>query len=86
MNIINLSLISLAVASALHGSAYANEKVKNSNEDKVIEEVSVIGKKISRANNLVDPAMIQQQSTVKITSITLSRFISPRHRRRGVIQ
>lgn len=64
MNIINLSLISLAVASALHGPAYANEKVKNSNEDKVIEEVSVIGKKISRANNLVDPAMIQQQSTV----------------------
>ena len=55
------SLISLAVLSALSTQVFAAES--NSKEQE-IEEVSVVGKKISYANNLVEETMMEQQAPI----------------------
>ena len=55
------SLISLAVLSALSSQAIAAE---SSSQDREIEEVSVVGKKISYANNLVEESMMEQQAPI----------------------
>lgn len=55
------SLISLAVLSALSTQAIAAE---SSSQEREIEEVSVIGKKISYANNLVEESMMEQQAPI----------------------
>ncbi|GGD59117.1 TonB-dependent receptor [Lacimicrobium alkaliphilum] len=51
------SLTALAVISVLSHQAHANE-------ESMMEEVSVVGKKISYANNQVDVSMLQQQAPV----------------------
>ncbi|GAA0372335.1 TonB-dependent receptor [Bowmanella denitrificans] len=53
----SLSLISLAVLGGLSAQVAADDAAQT-----MIEEVSVVGKKISYANNLVDASMIQQQA------------------------
>lgn len=55
------SLISLAVLSALSTQAIAAEA---NSQDREIEEVSVVGKKISYANNLVEESMMEQQAPI----------------------
>lgn len=55
------SLISLAVLSALSSQAMAAE---SDTQDREIEEVSVVGKKISYANNLVEESMMEQQAPI----------------------
>jgi len=57
----NKSLLCLAITSALAMPALADE---NANNDKNIEEVTVIAKKLSYANNTVDTTMIDQQAPV----------------------
>ncbi|CAD2224232.1 exported hypothetical protein [Pseudoalteromonas sp. 3J6] len=52
----NKSILSMAVAMAVSTSAYAN--------DNVIEEVTVTAKPTSYANNVIEPAMLEQQSSV----------------------
>ena len=52
----NKSILSMAVAMAVSTPAYAN--------DNVIEEVTVTAKPTSYANNVIEPAMLEQQSSV----------------------
>ncbi|MDF2177793.1 TonB-dependent receptor [Aliiglaciecola sp. CAU 1673] len=58
--ITRFNLIALAVSSAISAPVLADDAAT----DKAIEEVSVVGKKISYANNLVDASMIQQQAPI----------------------
>lgn len=55
------SLISLAVLSALSMQVMA---AKTDSKDQEIEEVSVVGKRISYANNLVEENMMEQQTPI----------------------
>ena len=52
----NKSILSMAVAMSVSTSAYAN--------DNVIEEVTVTAKPTCYANNVIEPAMLEQQSSV----------------------
>ena len=51
------SILSMAIAMAVSTSAYANDET-------TIEEVTVVAKPTSYANNVIEPAMLEQQSTV----------------------
>jgi iron complex outermembrane receptor protein len=53
-------LIAIAVTMACSPSLFAEEF----NEDKVMEEVSVVAKKTTYANNVIDQSMIKQQSSM----------------------
>lgn len=57
------SLISLAVLSAISVQAFAAESDAKSKEQE-IEEISVVGKRISYANNLVESTMMEQQAPI----------------------
>ncbi|WP_166376148.1 TonB-dependent receptor [Pseudoalteromonas sp. Z9A4] len=52
----NKSLLSMAIAMAVSTSVHAN--------DNTIEEVTVVAKPTSYANNVIEPAMLEQQSSV----------------------
>lgn len=56
------SVVSLAVLAALSTQAFANNKQET--EDKVIEEVVALGKKISYANNVIETSMLEQQTPI----------------------
>lgn len=62
----NKSALSMAIAMAISTSAYANDVDNKNNKDKEneIEEVTVVAKPTSYANNVIDPAMMEQQSSV----------------------
>ena len=55
------NLIALAIISSFSMPALANDVQDN---DTVLEEVSVVAKKLSHANHVIDPSMIKQQSSV----------------------
>jgi iron complex outermembrane receptor protein len=59
------SLVALAISVVLAPSLYAKEVAPNNEKEQTaIEEVTVVAKKTSLANNIVDQPMIQQQSSV----------------------
>ncbi len=65
------SLLAVAISFAISSTVFASEtdtSAKNTtdkaNDEQTIEEVSVIAKKLSHANNVVDQSMIQQQSSI----------------------
>lgn len=55
------SLITLAITSAISLPVLASD---NQDSNPEMEEVSVVAKKLSHANHVIDPAMAQQQSSV----------------------
>ena len=59
------SLIALAISVVLAPTAYSKDAEKNNEKEQAaIEEVTVVAKKTSYANNVIDQPMIQQQSSV----------------------
>ena len=59
------SLVALAVLAVISMSAHAEEgDKKNTDDDEAIEEITVIGKKVSFANNITSEDMIKQQSSM----------------------
>ncbi len=59
------SVLAMAITLAINPSLSANENNKaTTDEEQAIEEVSVVAKKLSHANNIVNPSMIQQQSSM----------------------
>ncbi|MDN4501847.1 TonB-dependent receptor [Alteromonadaceae bacterium BrNp21-10] len=57
-----LNLITLGLLSAFSTSLMADEA--QTNEDKLMEEVTVVGMKVSYANNVTSESMLQQQSAM----------------------
>ena len=57
-----LNLITLGLLSAFSTSLMADEA--QTNEDKLMEEVTVVGLKVSYANNVTSESMLQQQSAM----------------------
>lgn len=55
------NLIALAITSSFSIAALANDSADN---DTVMEEISVVAKKLSHANHVIDPSMVKQQSSV----------------------
>lgn len=59
------SLIALAVISALSSEAYAEDNLAEAdNKDEAIEEITVVGKSVSYANNATSEEMVKQQSAM----------------------
>jgi len=54
------SLLAIAIAATFSLSSYA----ENINEESTIEEVTVVAKKLSHANQVIDVSMLQQQSNI----------------------
>ena len=63
------SLITLAITSAISLPVLASD---NQDSNPEMEEVSVVAKKLSHANHVIDPAMAQQQSSVNMPRICQS--------------
>jgi len=70
---LSLSVLALAISLSLSQGVLANElntgngdttKVDQTKDQQSMEEVSVVAKKLSHANNVIDQAMIQQQSSM----------------------
>jgi len=59
----NKSLIALAVLSALSAPAFTEEAL-NKEQDEIIEEISVVGRSVSYANNANDESMLKQQTSM----------------------
>ncbi len=55
------NLIAMAITTALSIPAVANDTQDN---ETILEEVSVVAKKLSHANHVIDPSMVKQQSSV----------------------
>jgi iron complex outermembrane receptor protein len=58
------NLITLAIASAFSLPVIAVESQQNEVTEATIEEVTVVAKKLSHANHVIDSSMIRQQSPV----------------------
>jgi len=56
----NKSLLAIAIATTFSLNSYA----ENINEESAIEEVTVVAKKLSHANQVIDVSMLQQQSNI----------------------
>jgi len=64
---LNKSIIALAIASTFSLQALADDQINNKSTDQkqqIIEEVSVVAKKLSHANHVINPIMAAQQSNI----------------------
>jgi len=64
---LNKSIIALAIASTFSLQALADDQINNKSTDQkqqIMEEVSVVAKKLSHANHVINPIMAAQQSNI----------------------